>query len=346
MELPEVRTSRFESETVDKYPMIWKDFQKQGYATLFAEDEPSIGTFNLRFNGFQDAPTDHYMRPFWQALWESSIRSNSEDFCTGDIAHHRFLLQYLEQFFHKYHNVSKFAFGFGVQLSHWDNNPVQYIDDELVAFLQRLRQGKFLEDTVLILFGDHGARYSKVRYTVQGKLEERLPMMSLVFPQKFRQQYPKLYSNLLTHVDRLTTPFDIHETLVDIVDLSRAGEGVTKNARGISLLREIPADRTCGDAAISMHWCTCLHQISVDTSEEFVKPAAMELLWHLNAQTVHHRAQCAELQLKSILSAQIIVPNEKVTQHCVCLGGMSCCCLGFDAPFQDEAISRLTCLDR
>jgi hypothetical protein len=50
---------------VDEYPLVWNDYKEQGYATLFAEDEPSIATFNLRFTGFQEPPTDHYMRPFW-----------------------------------------------------------------------------------------------------------------------------------------------------------------------------------------------------------------------------------------------------------------------------------------
>lgn len=315
MELPEVRSSKYNSAMVDDYPLVWKRFQEHGYATLFAEDEPTISTFNLRFNGFQDPPTDHYMRPFWQAVWESTLRQNSERFCTGDTAHHRFMLHYLEDFFLQYRNVSKFAFGFHAELTHAENNPAQYIDDELVSFLQRLRRGKFLEDTVLIVFGDHGARYSKVRHTVQGKLEERLPLMSLVFPQSFRQQHPRLYSNLWANTQRLSTPFDIHETLLDIMNLSRANDPVPKGARSISLLREIPTGRTCSDAGISMHWCTCLHQITVEPSEEFVKPAALELMWYLNAQTSPHRAQCVELHLKQIHSAQIVMPNEQVMHN-------------------------------
>ena len=53
MELPEVRRNKIDSEHVDVYPLIWKKFRDKGYATLYAEDEPSIGAFNLRLNGFQ-----------------------------------------------------------------------------------------------------------------------------------------------------------------------------------------------------------------------------------------------------------------------------------------------------
>nr|KAG5687926.1 hypothetical protein BaRGS_014375 [Batillaria attramentaria] len=78
MELPEVRQSEFDAGTVDEYPLVWKLFQQQGYTTLYAEDEPTVGTFNLRFNGFHKQPTDHYMRHFWQALWESDLRKDSQ----------------------------------------------------------------------------------------------------------------------------------------------------------------------------------------------------------------------------------------------------------------------------
>jgi hypothetical protein len=66
-----------------------------------------------------------------------------------------------------------------------------------------------------------------------------------------------------------------------------------------------------------------MQQISVDPDEEFVKPAAMQLVQHLNRQTSAHRAQCAQLHLSKILSAQIVIPNEQVrlfvnllTIHC------------------------------
>ena len=55
----------------------------------------------------------------------------------------------------------------------------------------------------MIVFGDHGARYSQVRGTIQGKMEERLPMMSFAFPEWFRKKHPKLMKNLETNANRL-----------------------------------------------------------------------------------------------------------------------------------------------
>jgi hypothetical protein len=63
-ELPDVLKSSFSSMHVDEvYPFIWKNFSEElDFASLFAEDWPSIGTFNYRLTGMKKQPTDHYMR--------------------------------------------------------------------------------------------------------------------------------------------------------------------------------------------------------------------------------------------------------------------------------------------
>ena len=67
---------------------------------------------------------------------------------------------------------------------------------------------------------------------MQGKLEERLPFMSLTFPESFKQAHPQLYRNLQQNVDRLSTPFDLHETLLDLLDVTRVDVPLKHNARG------------------------------------------------------------------------------------------------------------------
>lgn len=315
MELPEVRKDVTESDYVDVYPLIWNNFKKEGYVTMNAEDEPSIGVFNLRLNGFQKQPTDHYMRPFWLSLWDSSIRKDSPRYCTGNVPNHMYLLQYTKDFFDKYANVSKFAFVFGSELTHWDNNPGEYADKDIVQFLEYFRKKGYLDNTVVIIYADHGARYSRVRNTVQGKLEERLPMMSLAFPKWFKDIYPKLYQNLQQNADKLATPFDIHETLSHILHLNRAKPSHGKMRRGISLLERIPSNRTCASAHIDMHWCTCLKQFELDATETHVQKSVNALLTVINKETEKVQDKCARLKFKSLQHAYLVVPNEKVSLY-------------------------------
>lgn len=284
---------------------------------MFAEDEPSIGVFNLRLNGFDEQPTDHYMRPFWQSLWESELRRSSPRFCTGDIPNHMFLLNYTRSFFETYKNISKFAFVFGSELTHWNNNPGEYMDSDLVDLLQHLRTSGHLRNTILVAFADHGARYSAVRKTVQGKLEERLPMMSFTLPDWFKRKYPLLYKNLKENSDRLTTPYDIYETLKHVLHINkdeikhwyRSGQTVP---RGISLLHPVPLNRTCSMAGIQMHWCTCLKQLEIHTSDVHVQKCIAAVIAMVNKKTDFVRSHCAQLTMKRVLSAFLLIPNEQV----------------------------------
>ncbi|KAK6194415.1 hypothetical protein SNE40_000052 [Patella caerulea] len=315
VELPEVRKSEMESEMVDVYPLIWKKFQDDGYVTMFAEDEPTIGAFNLRLTGFQEQPTDHYMRQFWLAIWESMLRSNSPRYCTGNTPHHTFMLDYLKDFFVKYHNVSKFAFGFQSELSHWNNNPVEYIDEELTEFLRFLNVKGFLDNTLLILMGDHGARYSTVRNTVQGKLEERLPMMTFRFPPWFEDKFPKAIENLRKNANRLSTPFDVHETLLDVLDYSRIDVQSQPGDKSMSLLKEVPLNRTCKSAGIDTHWCACLTQVRIPSNDKFAQISAKALVSFMNNYTQKQRHYCAVLKLKEVLTAMLVIPNEQVLRY-------------------------------
>ncbi|XP_060078647.1 uncharacterized protein LOC132558133 [Ylistrum balloti] len=315
VELPEARIHHEGTDTVNRYPMIWNNFRDQGYATLFAEDEPSISAFNLRLSGFDNQPTDHYMRPFWQALWGSQLREDSVRYCTGATPHHTYTLDYVKDFFIKYNNVSKFAFAFMSELTHWDNNPGEYIDNDLLKFLKYFEKSNFLDNTLLILMSDHGARYSRVRHTIQGKLEERLPMFALRFPPKYQSFYPRLMENLRRNSKKLTTPFDIHETLKDVLDLSRASKSTSPYSRGISLLQQIPGNRTCSMAHIDVHWCTCLLQENRDVKSEKVQMAANEILSYINQLTEPVRSECVKLQVKEIILAYLMIPNEKVITY-------------------------------
>ncbi|XP_052214889.1 uncharacterized protein LOC127833586 isoform X1 [Dreissena polymorpha] len=314
VELPEVRKHFVESEYVDSYPLVWNNFASKGYATLYSEDEPSIGVFNLRLNGFLRPPTDHYMRPFWQALWESPVHRDSPRYCTGNVPNHVYLLNYTKEFFVKYANVSKFAFTFGSELTHWDNNPGEYIDADFVEMFEYLHKGGFLDNTFVMVFADHGARYSRVRKTIQGKMEERLPMMSIAMPKQIRENYPLLWRNLQRNADKLVTPFDIHETLINILNLSRKSKvhSFKTIPRGISLLDEVPANRTCSMAHIDMHWCTCLKQLELDVTDTHVQKSVNAFVDFLDRQTRPVRHLCEELRFKSLLHAVLLIPNEKV----------------------------------
>lgn len=310
LELPETRKRKFSSTYVNSYPMIWKEYEKAGYVTAFNEDQPKIGTFSYRLNGFDKQPTDHYMRTYYQAI-EGDINYYKK-LCVGSRPRHQVMLDYTKDFVQKYNNSNpSFIFSFHAELSHDSINLIGVADDDITNWLKSLKTSGLLNNTVLIMMSDHGNRFAEIRNTLQGKLEERLPFFSFVFPDWFKRKYAVAYTNFQMNTNRLTTPFDVHETLQDILHLQM--KGVIKkpaHSRAISLFKRIP-DRTCADAFIEPHWCSCLSWKALnDTSSEEVLRASKAVLDTINKFTKDYRDICEELRLDEVKWSGKLIPQK------------------------------------
>ena len=305
---PEARRSESNSDTVDKWRWIFKDFKEHGYATLFSEDFPRVASFNYRLLGFKDPPTDHYSRPFWLEA-ENIIKGH----CISGRASHNISLEYLMSFYRAYKDRPKFSLVTHAVISHDDQNTIGYTDDDLKAILQTMEKEFFLNRTLLIIFGDHGARFSDVRKSIQGKLEERLPFMSITVPKWFTRKYRNLYKNLIHNSEVLTTPFDVYATLRHILSYPNYPSGITT---GQSLFNRIDKDnRTCENSGVEEHWCPCLNLEEVSTNKPLIKMLAEFVVKFMNNLMSKYSALenlCQKLVLKEVQSAYIDMPNVKL----------------------------------
>lgn len=313
LELPETRKRKFSSTYVNAYPMIWKQYEKAGYVTAFNEDQPSIGTFSYRLNGFKQQPTDHYMRTYYQAI-EGNL-SYYKRLCVGSRPKHQVMLEYTKDIVQKYNNTNpSFIFSFHAELSHDSINLVGVADDDIKKWLSDLKTSGLLNNTILILMSDHGNRFAEIRDTLQGKLEERLPFFSFVFPDWFKRRYSMQYKNFKNNLEHLTTPFDIHETLQDVLHLQI--HGVTKkpeHSRAISLFNRIPEQRSCADAFIEPHWCSCLSWRALnDTNSEEVLRASKAVVETINKFTQDNRDICHELHVDEVKWSAKLIPQKSL----------------------------------
>lgn len=308
-ELPEARRGFKNARSVDDHPWIWKDFQKRGYVTQWGEDGAAFGTFTYRMLGFYDQPVDHYMRPFYLA--ENRYQGN----CFGSVPSHQMQLDYLKEFIDVYgHERKKFSFLFHSDYSHDSSRLLQNADLDLLKQLKWMNETGVLNDSLVILMSDHGARFTNLRLTEQGKYEERLPFFALRLPstKTFQKKFPDVHKQLLENSKILTTPYDIHETMMDVLDYQpestwRKRKIMTRPyPRGMSLFRKMPKDRTCEDASIEPHWCTCMRWLHEATDQPVVKEAAAAVVNVINELTQEHRGSCAELKLLSIQSASVV----------------------------------------
>ncbi|XP_069166443.1 uncharacterized protein [Procambarus clarkii] len=306
LELPETRRRMGDkAQFVNAYPFIWNDFKKNGYVTLYAEDQAHIGTFQYRLRGFDKPPTDHYMRPFFISAYPE-FKTNPK-LCLKATPRHKVFFNYVYDFMNEYKTEPKFAFAFHSELSHDDFNLVSVADQDLLDLLSSLRRDAHLNNTILVVMSDHG--HSTIRGTQQGKQEERLPVMAIVLPKAFTDTYPSAADNIRMNVHRLTTPFDLFPTMQDVLHFQGARLGQVSD-RAISLFSQVPTSRTCADAYIEPHWCACLSWERVSVEDERVQRAALALVHYINTYTAPHRSLCHELTIHKVTWAGKLLPTK------------------------------------
>jgi hypothetical protein len=314
LELPSTLHRDRHGSFVDVYPFVWNKYRQQGYVTGYAEDRIEYGIWTLRLRGFEKNPTDHYLTPFYRMEATKTLLYRKVTPCIRNQTTFDYFLSYIDQFWSSYSENKKFFFAFFKQYTHDGYASGSLLDLSLFNFLKKFNQINDYKRTILLLMSDHGARFSAVRRTPQGKLEERLPFMSFVFPKLFQAKYPNAIKTLQKNIHRLTTPFDIHSTLLSLINMNH--HTYKKNTahvkqRNISLFNLIPAQRTCDDLNLEPHWCTCLQWENIDINNSKIKQATKHLITLINKQlsSVENNL-CHQLQLYSIHNAQIYHPNQ------------------------------------
>ncbi|XP_026487707.2 uncharacterized protein LOC113394568 [Vanessa tameamea] len=309
--------------TFDNCPFIWDWFKDAGYYTALGEDTANLGTFNFEKFGFSRTPTDYYLHTFMHEA--ERYTGNNRDFnsfiCMGNKYFYKVLLDYIENLTLTLKSSKLFGFFWEVTMSHDYLNYPMAMDDNYESFLRKLDNAQYLEDTILILLSDHGIRWGDIRFTKQGRLEERLPLIHILLPNSFRINFSLAYENMKMNSHRLTTPFDVYATLVDLIDVEALKNENIKlrsttsyaHDKSISLFLPVPKNRTCKTAGIDDHWCTCHkgQKISINSIEAY--EAAGNLMSHLN-MLLRGYSQCAHLSLVEVVEVTEMIagtPNEK-----------------------------------
>ena len=299
----------------DKFNFIWKEYSEKGYRTFYAEDAPEISIFDFLKAGFETPPADYFNRPVSLAMEMKQHLWNNGHHCFQDRLETQIVLDYLHKFVQTYRNEPCFAFTFITRLTHEDVNNAGAADEPYFNFFSKLHKEGLLTNTVLLFYSDHGMRFGKIRETYIGKLEERLPFMYMSVPKWLRKTYPFLEKNLRVNKHRLSTPFDVYETLKDILYFDGLEKKVQGPSRGVSWFREIPNSRSCDSADILPHWCTCLQHEKIDPSEPLVAKAAFVVLSDILHSLKAYSDICEHLNIVKVKEATRLVESDKVLRY-------------------------------
>ncbi|KAF8764922.1 hypothetical protein HNY73_022949 [Argiope bruennichi] len=313
---------------LDKCNFAWKQFAKDGYRTFYAEDSPHMSTFNYLKAGFNYQPTDYYFRHFILVMEQIlGVKKLLNTYvCVGNISETAVVLRWTEQFASHFKDRKYFSFSWINGLTHDFLNKGSAVDHLYEKLFRNLHTSGALNKTIVIVMGDHGMRWGSIRKTYIGRLEERLPMLVIALPPEFNKEHPTEAKALQLNSHRLVTPFDLHATLMNILHLDKnftfinpdnVDEELAENytARAKTLFQPIPEDRSCDDASIDEHWCTCENSLPVDTDDRNVKKSAGFLIDYINTLLKPVSNKCAELTLKSITDARMWTAPEEHQGH-------------------------------
>lgn len=150
-----------------------------------------------------------------------------------------------------------------------------------------------------------------------------MPFAFIAMPRRFCEQHPRECGTLESNALRLTTHYDVHATLRDLIQIEGPvpGRRTLRTNRGLSLFSDIPGNRTCAAASIDPMWCTCAvdsgsgsktGELSADSN--LARRLALALERRLNEILDLHL--CYKLTLAKILEVQHVQgPNESEDQY-------------------------------
>ncbi|CAL1533649.1 unnamed protein product [Lymnaea stagnalis] len=290
------------SKYTDGFDLVWRDYARAGYTTLYTEDWPTIGAFSYEKKGFLVNPTTHFSRSLCVVMEHDKEIWNTGNQCVGEQPEVNFHFDYVKRLFDTFHDKPLYAMAFLTKVSHDDMTHLKIADEHVFNFYRVLQKSGYLNNTVLITFSDHGPRWGPIRSSINGMYEGRTPFAIFTFPKWFLEKYPDVARNLNTNTGRLTTHYDTHATLTDLLYFRGNGDApVRKNKHGISLLQKIPKNRTCKDIPIPEEYCLCGQSTveRLDTSTEPAKILAKTTLAAINLKI--NKTICVALKIEEIL---------------------------------------------
>uniref|UniRef100_A0A7M5WIC9 Uncharacterized protein n=2 Tax=Clytia hemisphaerica TaxID=252671 RepID=A0A7M5WIC9_9CNID len=295
----------------DDIDLIFKDFQKSGYTTLYNEDIVLGGVFHYKMNGFNKPPTDWYPRPYWIAAHEMQGGCGKPP-CICEAEE---VIQAMKTFTTSCEDEKKFS----IQITnnaHDDMNLLFLLEDHLIDIYEFYREKARVDNTILILFGDHGARWGargNFRNTKQGRLEEFNPFYSIILPPSFKRNYRELYDNIEANQHVLTSHFDVHWTLKHILSYPNVEE---KRTAGQSLFTKIdPKARTCKQSGVPQKYCFCMKTTRIDSNSTQAFKIAETVVSFINNKIEEYdiipKQLCAHLTLTKIISLEYATDEQK-----------------------------------
>ncbi|KAH8333613.1 hypothetical protein KR059_001202, partial [Drosophila kikkawai] len=301
---------------LDKIPFIWKEMREAGYLTAYAEDEEIANTFTYMKPGFSVKPTDYYFRPFLVALENHTEVKYCEGclmkYCLGRRLANSYIYDYCRQFMQRF-VAERPVWGmfWSNHFSHDNVFMLSAMEHKVLTDLLNFERDGAFEHTIMIFFSDHGARFGPLMHMKEAFLEERLPIMFIYLPPWFREKYPMYVRALELNQHRLSSNFDLYNTLKHILKIDGKADGWSYDCPQCqSLLLPLPENRSCSQAGITEPYCTC-HKYEEVRETDWTRRMAIHVVERINQYLWQHNMQerCSNLTLRVVNATEQRVDN-------------------------------------
>ena len=166
-----------------------------------------------------------------------------------------YILQFLEAY-KKERKYFRVTFEDGHELT---QEVIKYIDDSLSKFIQKLLNDYFTDKTALFILSDHGAHIPgphDILVYEEKITEQYLGLLLLILPNKNNYNL----ENIAFNQQKMITPYDIHDTLLDMINVNKYDYKNMVQNRGQSLFMKINGkERNCQkyNGEITNDFCFC-----------------------------------------------------------------------------------------
>ncbi|CAJ0946646.1 unnamed protein product, partial [Mesorhabditis belari] len=290
--------------------VIFKEFEKIGYRTLFSDDygAGSVFTYPDCF-GFEKQEANHM---YSTLTFIGRTNEQLRKFMGRGNCFERYSMQlkFIENFIHSYPGKNKFVTNWVSEIGHDDPNLLFHSDATYEQFF-RSNQEK-LENAFIFFAADHGPRYGSLVYTTLGKRELKNPLLHITVPKWLRSN-EQLMSNLRENSLKLLTQYDVFATLLDILkyspqsnytDFSFIPMDESKINNGTSILRPLGpfSHRNCRNVPVDASYCLCEYRKEKIEDEEVGHRMAQFVIDEINEIFVEFNVTklCTPLTLEKV----------------------------------------------
>ena len=143
--------------------------------------------------------------------------------CLFGLDSFKFLIEFGNQFWNIYKDNKKY-----LRLSFQDGHEptgqvIKYLDEHLYNYLNKLYESNLLNDTALFILSDHGNSYFNYIYyyilkSDDSMIERGYATLFIILPSKRKKIFNEtMYDSIYKNQQALISPFDIHDTLINII---------------------------------------------------------------------------------------------------------------------------------